>query len=400
MSVTTTEKRRPHYNPAVLRWARKLAGVSLADVALSVEVKEEQVAEWEREEPKKAPTVLQARKLANLYKRPFLEFFRRTLPDLPDPVLIPDFRLFQTSSNPLTTKKHKEIQLWAETQRINALDLYSEIGEHPLEIPKTLFQTVKADHERAAEQARAAINFPIMAQVDRSTVGRRRIPGEIRRKIEAIGVLVFRRTDLTQLRVRGFCIAVSPLPIIVVGSEIPTAEAFTLGHEFAHVLIRQTALSGAIPRTGGNPSKRRVEEWCNRFASAFLMPRDTLQDYLDFPSDPFDEISDEALHRTALYFGVSDHAMLIRLVHLRYVKSEYYWQIKKPQFDREESEYRGFGRSAYYGTRYRNTQGDLYTGLVLEAWGSGRITNHHAAEYMGIKNIQHVLDIRDHYRSG
>ena len=130
------------------------------------------------------------------------------------------------------------------------------------------------------------------------------------------------------------------------------------------------------------------------------MPRDTIQDYLDFPSDPLDEISDEALHRTALYFGVSDHAMLIRLVHLRYVKSEYYWKIKKPQFDREESEYRGFGRSAYYSTRYRTTQGDLYTGLVLEAWGSGRITNHHAAEYMGIKNIQHVLDIRDHYRSG
>jgi hypothetical protein len=30
----------------------------------------------------------------------------------------------------------------------------------------------------------------------------------------------------------------------------------------------------------------------------------------------------------------------------------------------------------------------------------GRITGHHAAEYMGIKNIQHMLDIRDNYGGG
>lgn len=400
MSVTVIERQRPRYNPAVLRWARKLAGFSQAEVARSVRVKEEQVAGWERDQPEIAPTVRQARKLANLYKRSFLEFFRHTLPDLPDPELIPDFRLLPASSDPSSTKELKGVHLWAEAQRINALDLYSEIGERPPDISQALFQTVDVDFEAAAAQARSAINFPIAEQVGRSAAGRRQIPVELRRKIEMLGVLVFRRTDLAPLRIRGFCMAVFPLPIIVVGKEAPTAEAFTLGHEFAHVLIRQSAISGDIPRTGGDSSKRRVEEWCNRFASAFLMPRDALESYLAPPRNSLDEIAGEVLRRTALYFGVSDHAMLIRLVHLRYVKADYYWQVMKPKFDKEEGEYKGFGRPAYYGTRYRNTQGDLYTGLVLDAWSGGRITNHHAAEYMGIKNLQHMLDIRDHYRSG
>lgn len=398
MSVTTKERPKPRYNPVVLRWARNLAGKSQAEAARSVGVKEEQIAEWEREKPQKAPTVRQARLLAHLYNRSILEFFRHTLPDLPDPDLIPDFRLFPAASDPVSTRELKDIQLWAETQRTNALELYSEIGETPPELSRTQFTTTDVSPEKAAAKIRVAIDFPIAEQVGRTATERNQIPVELRRKFEELGILIFRRTDMEPLRVRGFCIAVFPLPIIVVGKEATTAQAFTLAHELAHVLIRQSAISGAVPRTGGDPSKRRVEDWCNRFASAFLLPEKDVADYIPPPRTPLDEISDEQLHGAAIYFGVSDHAMLIRLVHLRYVKADYYWLVKKPQFDEEERSYKSFGRASYYGTRYRNKQGDLYTGLVLEAWGSGRITNHHAAEYMGIKNLQHMLDIREHYR--
>ena len=81
--------------------------------------------------------------------------------------------------------------------------------------------------------------------------------------------------------------------------------------------------------------------------------------------------------------------------HLGYVRSSYYWQIKKPQFDADERGYRSYGRATYYGSRYKSQLGDLYTGLVLEVWSTGKITNHNAAEYMGIKNISHLNDIRN-----
>jgi transcriptional regulator with XRE-family HTH domain len=212
----------------MLRWVRDLAGKSIEQAAKRVSVREEQVADWESEVPTKAPTVRQARELAELYQVSYLEFFRPELPVLPDPKLIPDFRLFRAAADPSETKELKSIQLWAEVQRINALDLYAEVGEAPPPISKSLFTTTKATPEGVAEKAREALNFPIAQQIGRSTEGRRQIPGELRRRIEALGILTLRRTDIGSLRVRGFCIAIFPLPIIVIGSEAPTAQVFTL----------------------------------------------------------------------------------------------------------------------------------------------------------------------------
>ena len=90
--------------------------------------------------------------------------------------------------------------------------------------------------------------------------------------------------------------------------------------------------------------------------------------------------------------------MLIRLVDLNYVTRDFYWRIKRPQFIQEEENYEPpFMRSPYYGSRYKNSRGDFYTGLVIEAWENGLISGHNAAEYMGIKNLQHLDDIRRHF---
>ena len=89
--------------------------------------------------------------------------------------------------------------------------------------------------------------------------------------------------------------------------------------------------------------------------------------------------------------------MLIRLVQLKYVDEDFYWSQKRPEFLQQEQDFKGGGIPAYYGTRYRNAYGDTYTALVLDAWGNGRITNHNAAELLGIKNLAHLFDIRDNF---
>ena len=90
--------------------------------------------------------------------------------------------------------------------------------------------------------------------------------------------------------------------------------------------------------------------------------------------------------------------MLVRLVSLGYVAPAYYWEVKRPQFLQEEAEYVAPPmRAAYYGSRYKNSLGNFYTGLVLEAWGTGAISGHNAAEFLGIKNIRHLSDIRERF---
>ena len=51
----------------------------------------------------------------------------------------------------------------------------------------------------------------------------------------------------------------------------------------------------------------------------------------------------------------------------------------------------------FYNNQGYNSRGEFYTSLVLEAWGQGQITAHNAAEFMGIDNLSHLLDIREDF---
>ena len=118
------------------------------------------------------------------------------------------------------------------------------------------------------------------------------------------------------------------------------------------------------------------------------------------PNEPMPQLGDDTIASLAKAFRVSRHAMLIRLVDLGYVEGDFYWNVKRPEYLAQEADYQSRGGiPPYYGTRFVNTQGSLYTGLVLEAWGRGAITNDRAARFMGIKNLSHLDDIRREFRT-
>lgn len=374
----------------MLRWAREWREKSIEEAAEKLKKSPDVISNWEKNIG--SPTVKQARILAEFYGRHFLEFFLPTPPEIPSPAQIPDFRMHAGAPPPVSNWDLRHIQQWIETQRINALDLFEELRESPPEIPASIFASISSNPETAAAHARRALEFSIQEQVGIPTRDFASLPGLIRKKLEKLGVLTLRHNGLRDFGIRGICIAAFPLPVIVFRDESPTAQAFTLAHEFGHVLSRESGITG--PRNSIY-SEQPVEGWCDRFAASFLMPDDVVSSHLGpKPNRPADSIEDSVLGRVASIFRVSPHAMLIRLVHLGYVRAAYYWDIKKPEFDQEETNYRRFGRARYYGSRYRSSLGDLYTGLVIDAWSSGRITNHNAAEYMGIKNIAHLNDIK------
>jgi len=384
------------YNRHVFVWARERLGLDQSSVADSIKVKPERVAGWESGE--RMPTVNQARKLAKLYDRPFLEFFAKDLPDVPSVELAPDYRFYSDPPAKEEIIALMEVQRWAEEQRLNALDLFELIGEEPPSFPKHLHADLKSNIDEIAAEARKEINFPVDAQVSMKSNEKADLPKILRRRFEQIGVLVLKQSGLTKLRARGLCLYADPIPVIVYGNESPGAQSFTLAHEFAHILLQSSAISG--PPISGNKATtqiKRIEMWCNRFSAAFLVPKDSMAEDIGKPGAPAQSISDHDLEILSKRYAISTHAMLIRLVNLGYVSSEYYWNVKRSVFLHEEKEYKSFGRAPYYGSRYVNSRGDLYTSLVLEAWDSGRITNHNAAEFMGIKNLAHLGDIQEKF---
>jgi len=389
MNAAVKNERVP-VNPVMLRWARTKAGKSLDEVA----TKFTKIASWESLES--LPTVKQASDLANFYNRSFLEFFRTQPPELKQSEHIPDFRMIRGAPDPHDQPGLVSIQQWAEAQRENALDLLSELGEQPKAIPEFFFSTIQSSPDAVAMRVRELINFTFAEQEIINYSEKDSIVKILRHRLEDFGILVLKTADLQNFHARGMCLAMFPLPTIVFGKESPGAQLFTLLHELAHIVIKQSGVIGYVDKNTDKP----IEKWCDQFAASFLMPiREVARLAGIKPIRPSQSISDEELNVYARFFRVSAHAMLIRLVHLGYVESKYYWDIKRPQFDEDERNYSSFGISPYYGSRYRASLGDFYTGLVIEAWSVGRITNHNAAEYMGIKNISHLFDIRDNLRA-
>jgi Zn-dependent peptidase ImmA (M78 family) len=396
--MPATAKRRDPMpiNRKVLVWARDRVRLSPVQAAEAAGFEPEQIQEWEK--GPKTPTVKQARKLAEVYDRPFLELLSKEQPTVKPLELVPDFRMQRDEDVP---KDHYEllcIQSEAEEVRLNALDLFEMLGTAPPRLPPDFFGQVSDKAEEKAAQVRRILRLSLKDQLNLNSKQKQR--GEfvtvIRRTFEAAGILVTRHSGLVQFGARGMCFFAEPLPIIVFSNESAPAQAFTLGHELAHVVLKISAISGAPG--GAASSAKRIESWCDEFASAFLIPTDSLVNFIAKLGSPIDSIEDAKLKDLANLFSVSRHAMLVRLVNLGYVKASYYWNVKRPQFLEEEAAHKVRGRAKYYGSRYRGWRGDLYTGLVLDAWSEGMITNHNAAEFMGIKNIQHLEAIRDRYR--
>lgn len=393
MSASQARRDVP-FNKAVLKWARERRGRSYEQAAHSAGVTPERIIEWEKRDSVARPTVRQARLLAGEYDRPFLEFFSREIPEIAEPKLVPDFRLYHGAARPDEHRELLELQSWAETFRLNTLDLLELLGDQTPRFPNDLYVNATSSPSHAARRTREFMKFALSEQIGLKNSERDSVPKKLRMKIEALGVLVLKNSVLKDFHARGMCIYSEVLPVIVFGSESPSAQVFTLVHELAHIVLKQSGISG--PPSDRSPSSKN-EQWCNEFAAAFLIPEDILA--IDVGSEPNDAptIEDTRLAALAARYAVSRHAMLIRLVKLGYVQADFYWRVKRPQFVEEEEEYKGGGRSKYYGSRYRSACGDFYTGLVLEAWETGRITNHNAGEFMGIKNLQHLEDIRSNF---
>lgn len=380
------------FNPDILRWARSRADYSYSEVAEKINVATQKIIDWEN--LSSSPTVIQARKMADLYGRPFLEFFAKEIPDVPETDLVPDFRMQHDSHIIHENKILREVQSWGEMQRLNVIDLFELNGDVPPKVPAGLKASINDNPERIADLARTILGFPVEHQLNLRSQEKVNLVKIIRSKLESIGILILKNSDLGKCNARGLCIYNELLPIIILSSEAPNGSTFTLCHEFAHIILLQSAVSNGIVKKQNQVNA--IEAWCNRFAGAFLIPHKYLSKFIN-PTTKLSEINDEKLTILAKKFAVSRHAMLVRLVQLDIVEADYYWQIKRPQFLEEEGKKPSGGRTIYYGSRYRNRNGDMYTGLVLEAWSNNRITNHNAAEFMGIKNISHLFDIRTHF---
>ncbi|MCW5938359.1 MAG: ImmA/IrrE family metallo-endopeptidase [Fimbriimonadaceae bacterium] len=174
---------------------------------------------------------------------------------------------------------------------------------------------------------------------------------ELIRRIEATGALVMvsgvvgsnshRRLDTQEFR--GFSLAEPLGPVIFVnGTDTKAAQIFTLAHELGHLCLGESALSDSYARLVSTVS---VEDWCNRFAAEFLVPKAELE-----------TMPGADMQAVARRFKVSTLVALRRLFDIGRMTQTEFWSL----FDAELERLKGIEARASSG-------GDFYNMVTARA---------------------------------
>jgi Zn-dependent peptidase ImmA (M78 family)/DNA-binding XRE family transcriptional regulator len=373
--------------PEVLRWARESIGASLDDAAQRAGVSVERVQAWEAGEAE--PTVAKLRTLAKLYQRPLAVFL------LPEPPLtfdaMRDFRRLPGTTDHSWSRPLHKVFRRALDQQVIAAELIEAEGEAPSSsVPAASLDTTPED---AGGLARGALGVTLAQQF-----AWRRPEGALTGWVEAVeslGVLVLRTSDVASTEMRGFSVSSGPLPAIVINAlDFPRGQVFTLLHEFAHLMLREGGLCDLL-EPDARPS-RAIEVWCNAVAGATLMPARAFLDNEVVGPAGVREWDDDVLVQLSGRWGVSQEAVVRRLVTLGRASLDFYLRKHveyRDAYDDQRAQEQVRRRGATSGPPpYRMTirdRGKPYVRLVLDAYHRDALSPSSVSNLLSLK-LKHL----------
>lgn len=337
--------------PAVLRWVREDAGLSVEEIAKRAGVTPAVAARWETGDAH--PTLAQLRGVADALGRPVAFFLTPRPPDA-HATLPPDFRSRTGTPSPALRREIRTAQerrdafreidetasTWDPPSRLEPVAIRDWLGVSVAEIWET-------------PDPAAALKVWIQA-------------------VEERGALIFQMSRIETKECRGFSLADRECPVIMLnGADAPQARSFTLLHEVAHLLDREGGMCLLQDEVA-------VERRCNRLASEVLMPQAALAEMRTGQAGP--ELVDVVVRA----FRVSPQAAAFRLRDLSLISQA----LVEDVLDRAaEAARRGEAREQTGGPAHhvlaRRNLGDRYLSAVLDALHTEAITVTDATYLLG-----------------
>ncbi len=348
----------------VVTWAREFRGLSLEEAAdrIGITVPDLEAIETEAQQP----SLTRFEKMARVYRLPLATLFRRTPP--PTPPELADFRTIETAK----PQNSFEFRVALSNVRTLQAALIAIRSDDTNFYPAMLRQyDLTKEAGRQGEDERQAIGVSVQQQLDwNSGEGFRRW----RAIIERLGISVYLQTFALE-DCRGCAIFDDGgLPAIIINrTEISeNARTFTLIHEYAHLLVRRPGISDLNRR---NP----VEQWCNRFAAAFLMPVTALRRVLPRWPDQVADWDDIVINNAARALNVSGQALAIRLEELGKAK-----EGLNRRFLFRPAPKKGAAKVSYV-TKRLSEVGGRFTASVIGALDRDIIDEVHASQALALK---------------
>lgn len=362
--------------PEILTWARKSAGYkTLFDAAAKLDVKPEKLTAWEAGQD--SPTIVQLRKIAEVYKRPIAVFY---LPAVPKDVdVLHDFRILQgNKAGEYSPSLTYEIRR-AYHRREKAIELYDALGESPSAVQ--LKAKLADDVDKLSELIRGFLNVSLQKQESWKT------PYDSlngwKSAIESKEILVFQASKIAVAEMRGFSIAIQPLPVIVLNSaDSAYARIFTLLHELVHIAL---ATDGVCTL---DSKSEKIEIFCNAVAGATLLPTSWFNNLPD-------NWTDEVIRSVAKRFGISNQVILRRLLTLGKI-SKLDYVAKKAIFEKEASTFAALQAEktivVTQSTKAVAAAGKLFARLVLDGYHRQKVTSADVSDLLSVR-LKHLREI-------
>lgn len=373
-------------NPIILAWARRQAGLSVAEVADRLGKDPAVVESWEKGDS--SPTYVQLETLAyRVFRRPVALFFFPEPPDEPAPER--SFRTLPTTeANDLSADTRYKIREALALQ----LSLYElNGGVNPSE--RKIFEDIIVASEDSASQVAARARSYLGVEVE----ARSPWPSaaewfkECRRLVEDAGVYVFKNT-FKQKEFSGFCLYDPVFPIIYINnSTAPARQVFTLFHELAHILLRTSGVTKLHDEYIGSlaDEEKRIEVFCNRFAAEVLVPKEDFRIRVGQMPPDTEFVSD-----LSRLYKVSRETILRRFLDRGGIPSSVYEELTGQWNKEYENRPKGSGGNPH--ATKASYLGDKYMGLVFGRYYQGALSEQRLAEMLGVK-ARYISDIEQHY---
>lgn len=358
-------------NPALMSWSRRRAGVSTAELAESITVKEDKVRAWEAGEAR--PTFRQAQQWADRLHIPFGFLF---LNEPPHEVLpLPDLRTVgsvaaQAPSLDLldTVRDVLRKQEWY-------LDYLIEQERQPLQfVGKFSLLTPVAEVVTDIRSVLGLLELPEGQDSDqymRTLVAAADVAGILIMRSGTVGSNTHRKLDVGEFR--GFAISDKFAPVVFINiADAPSARIFTLVHELAHIWIGSSGISSVT-----SSSHRREETFCNAVAGEFLVPEARFK-VLWRNTDNWQAL----LPELASAFHVSRLVIARRACDLGFIANDAYNDFYLSELNAHRAQ-KNSGGSFYRTAESKNSK--RFSRAVLSEALSGRLLLREAGKLLGIQ---------------
>jgi Zn-dependent peptidase ImmA (M78 family) len=282
----------------VLRWAVAESGVSVLEIAKAAGVDVEEFEAWLQNQSK--PSVTQIKRVATKLHRQVAVFLLPGVPAETRPQI--EFRHpIGQEPRPLTAVERRYFRRARRLQEAHAW-LIHELERDSPDLP---LRPLSADPEQVADVVRSRFGISVADQARWKNAS---VAFDAwRRAVESLGVTVV-LFSMGSASCRGFSLWDDDSPLIAVNTTWrDEARIYTMFHELGHLVTRTNS---ACPESPATPDARDpVERWCEEFAAALLMPRESIRATTQVPDL-------QALARLAREHKVSLRAMAIRLIDL------------------------------------------------------------------------------------